>query len=221
MDETHLHPTRARSSPRKGGPLLVFLIVCLVLVGVLDLILWISIGYTLLGGPSGDNAGNPVPRASASGGAVASEAPAGEEDASEEGREALLAYIQDMAEPGNLENAFRESQDNALGDGDIEDTDAAYAELSERAIPLCRQLNEAVRAISPSDPDISALHALYLDYAAKALEGLETQASALSRQDAGQASAAKDLINEANELGASFEQTLRALARERGVDLNG
>lgn len=220
MDEIHLHPTRARSSPRKGGPLLVFLIVCLVLVGVLDLILWICIGYTLLAGPSGDNAGNPVPRASASGGAVASAASAGEEDAGEEGREALLAYLQDMAEPTNLENAFRESQNSIIGNDDMDDA-AAYAELSERAIPLCRQLNEAVRAISPSDPDISALHAIYLDYAAKALGGLEAQASALSSQDAGQASAAKDLINEANELGASFEQTLRALARERGVDLNG
>lgn len=220
MDETHLHPTRARSSPRKGGPLLVFLIVCLVLVGVLDLILWISIGYTLLAGPSGDNAGNPVPRASASGGAVASEAPAGEEDASEEGREALLAYIQDMAEPGNLENAFRESQNSIIGNDDMDDA-AAYAELSERAIPLCRQLNEAVRAISPSDPDISALHAIYLDYAAKALEGLEAQASALSSQDADQFSAANDLINEATELGAHGRQVLQALARERGVDLNG
>lgn len=220
MDEIHLHPTRARSSPRKGGPLLVFLIVCLVLVGVLDLILWICIGYTLLAGPSGDNAGNPVPRVPASGGAVASEAPVGEEDASEEGREALLAYLQDMAEPTNLENAFRESQNSIIGNDDMDDA-AAYAELSERAIPLCRQLNEAVRAISPSDPDISALHAIYLDYAAKALEGLEAQASALSSQDADQFSAANDLIDEATELGASYAQALQALARERGVDLNG
>lgn len=220
MDEIHLHPTRARSSPRKGGPLLVFLIVCLVLVGVLDLILWICIGYTLLAGPSGDNAGNPVPRASASGGAVASAASAGEEDAGEEGREALLAYLQDMAEPTNLENAFRESQNSIIGNDDMDDA-AAYAELSERAIPLCRQLNEAVRAISPSDPDISALHAIYLDYAAKALEGLEAQASALSSQDADQFSAANDLIDEATELGASYAQALQALARERGVDLNG
>lgn len=220
MDETHLHPTRARSSPRKGGPLLVSLIVCLVLVGVLDLILWICIGYTLLAGPSGGNAGNPVPRASASGGAVTSAAPAGEEDAGEEGREALLAYLQDMAEPINLENAFRESQNSIIGNDDMDDA-AAYAELSERAIPLCRQLNEAVQAISPSDPDISALHALYLDYAAKALEGLEAQASALSNQDADQFSAANDLIDEATELGARGRQVLQALARERGVDLNG
>lgn len=220
MDETHLHPTRARSSPRKGGPLLVSLIVCLVLVGALDLILWICIGYTLLAGPSGGNAGNPVPRASASGGAVTSAAPAGEEDAGEEGREALLAYLQDMAEPINLENAFRESQNSIIGNDDMDDA-AAYAELSERAIPLCRQLNEAVQAISPSDPDISALHALYLDYAAKALEGLEAQASALSNQDADQFSAANDLIDEATELGARGRQVLQALARERGVDLNG
>lgn len=220
MDETPLHPTRARSSPRKGGPLLVSLIVCLVLVGVLDLILWICIGYTLLAGPSGGNAGNPVPRASASGGAVTSAAPAGEEDAGEEGREALLAYLQDMAEPINLENAFRESQNSIIGNDDMDDA-AAYAELSERAIPLCRQLNEAVQAISPSDPDISALHALYLDYAAKALEGLEAQASALSNQDADQFSAANDLIDEATELGARGRQVLQALARERGVDLNG
>lgn len=220
MDETHLHPTRARSSPRKGGPLLVSLIVCLVLVGVLDLILWICIGYTLLAGPSGGNAGNPVPRASASGGAVTSAAPAGEEDAGEEGREALLAYLQDMAEPINLENAFRESQNSIIGNDDMDDA-AAYAELSERAIPLCRQLNEAVQAISPSDPDISALHALYLDYAAKALEGLEAQASALSNQDADQFSAANDLIDEATELGARGRQVLQALAQERGVDLNG
>lgn len=220
MDETHLHPTRARSSPRKGGPLLVSLIVCLVLVGVLDLILWICIGYTLLATPSGGNAGNPVPRASASGGAVTSAAPAGEEDTGEEGREALLAYLQDMAEPINLENAFRESQNSIIGNDDMDDA-AAYAELSERAIPLCRQLNEAVQAISPSDPDISALHALYLDYAAKALEGLEAQASALSNQDADQFSAANDLIDEATELGARGRQVLQALARERGVDLNG
>lgn len=219
MDETHLHPTRARSAPRKGGPLLVSLIVCLVLVGVLDLILWICIGYTLLATPSGGNAGNPVPRASASGGAVTSVAPAGEEDTGEEGREALLAYLQDMAEPINLENAFQESQNSIIGNDDMDDA-AAYAELSERAIPLCRQLNEAVQAISPSDPDISALHALYLDYAAKALEGLEAQASALSNQDADQFSAANDLIDEATELGARGRQVLQALARERGVDLN-
>lgn len=217
-----VHPTRAEPSPtRKGGPLLAFLIVCLVLVGILDLILWICIGYVLLAGPSSGSAGDPAPRASASGGAVASTAPADEEDAGEEGREALLAYIQDMAEPVKLENAFWESQNSAWGNGDIEDTDAAYAELSERAIPLCRQLNEAVQAISPGDPDISAIHALYLDCAAKALEGVEAQASALNSQDADQFSAANDLIDEANEVGASYAQALQALARERGVDLNG
>ena len=44
-------PARPDTAPRKGSPLLAFLTVLLILVGVADLALWGLAGFYFLGGP--------------------------------------------------------------------------------------------------------------------------------------------------------------------------
>lgn len=200
---------------RKGSPLLVFLTVLLVLVGIADLILWSVVGYYFL-----------LSRQSGSGGALvqvvsAAGAPAGDAAASGggEGREELLSYIQEMSGVMEQENAVLESYGSVSG-ANYTDDNAMYTEVSQHTIPLCQELNEKVLAIAPSDAEIAEAHEIYRDYITKHLNAYTMLTSALSSQDAAQASEANDLINEANDLAVRYQQALRSLAEERDVPLN-
>lgn len=202
---------KAPSIPRQRSPLLAFLIVLLVLVGIGDILLWGMAGYYFVQEiRDGHSAG--ITQSSASSGAAA-----GGEDS--EKQEALLAYLQEMSEVGNLENEMRESNASVVGENYTDDA-AMYAEISEHTLPLCRQIDEKTAAIVPSDPEILQLHEIYRDYVTKCLNGFNMLTSALEDQDAAKADEANTLINETVDLGTNFQQVLRSLAEERGVTLN-
>ena len=204
---------------RDGSPLLVVLTVILILIGIIDVVLWGVVGYYALQGtqqsvpPNGAaDGGEPA----ASNGEPASD---GEASDSAEKREALMAYIQELAEIEPLEAEVMESFASVSGTNYTDD-DTMYAEITERTLPLCQQMNEKVLEIVSGDPEIEELCKMHRDYVTKWLNALGTLASALSNQDTAQATEANNQINAANDLAADFQQAVRSLAEERNVTLN-
>lgn len=157
---------------RKGSPLVTVLTVLLILVGIADLFLWGLAGYYLLQGPQTPSGGGTVQSAPAGGtsaqsapagaspqstppGGAASPAPptpGGGDDAA--GREALEAYIQSVSTIVTLEDQVQASFGSVSGTNFTDDP-TMYTEITENTVPLCQQLNEAVLAINPSDPEIA------------------------------------------------------------------
>lgn len=234
-------PPPAAGPAPKGGPLLAILTVLLILIGIADLFLWGLAGYYLIqstrsqpsGGtvqsaPAGGTtaqslsaAGGTLPQNTPSGGA-ASPAPPTPPSAGGDGaaaREALEAYIQSLSTAFQLDNQMQESYQSVAGTNYTDD-ETTYTEISERTLPLCQQLNEAVLAITPSDPEISQLHGIFRDYVTKYVNALSMLTSAIVDQDTSQLTQANDLINEASDLVVSYHQTLQTLASQRGVSLN-
>lgn len=197
-------------APRKGSALVVFLTVLLVLVGIADVILWGIAGYYLLLNAA-DGGGEPA--RVVSGEPAASDTGSGDEAK----REALEAYLREMSDVVKLETEMRESHARAI---EAEEGAAAYAELTEHAIPLCQQMNESVLKISSSDPEIGELCEMYRDYVTKYLNSLNTLASAVENGDTALVNEANSQVNEASDVVASYVQKLQTLSAERNVPLN-
>lgn len=197
-------------APRKGSALVVFLTVLLVLVGIADVILWGIAGYYLLLNAA-DGGGEPAQVVS--GEPAASDTGSGDEAK----REALEAYLREMSDVVKLETEMRESHARAI---EAEEGAAAYAELTEHAIPLCQQMNESVLKISSSDPEIGELCEMYRDYVTKYLNSLNTLASAVENGDTALVNEANSQVNEASDVVASYVQKLQTLSAERNVPLN-
>lgn len=197
-------------APRTGSALVVFLTVLLVLVGIADVILWGIAGYYLLLNAA-DGGGEPA--------RVVSGEPAASDTGSggEAKREALEAYLREMSDVVKLETEMRESHARAI---EAEEGTAAYAELTEHAIPLCQQMNESVLKISSSDPEIGELCEMYRDYVTKYLNSLNTLASAVENGDTALVNEANSQVNEASDVVASYVQKLQTLSAERNVPLN-
>lgn len=234
---------------RKGSPLVTVLTVLLILVGIADLFLWGLAGYYLLQStrsqPSGGDvqsvpAGGTTAQSPSAGGTAPQSAPAaagtspqstpaggaaspapptpgGGDDAA--AREALEAYIQSVSTIVTLEDQVQASFGSVSGTNFTDDP-TMYTEITENTVPLCQQLNEAVLAINPSDPEIAQAHEIYRDYVTSYLNALTMLSSALSNQDVDQVTRANEMINATNDLANDFQQALQTLASQRGVTLN-
>lgn len=205
----------ADSQPaKKGSPLLGFLTVLLILVGIIDVILWGVAGYYLIQNAQNKGGGESVQSVSAGGQSSGQAAgDSGQQDA-------LRSYLQQMAGISDQETAVISSFGSVSGTNYTDDA-AMYAEISEHTLPLCQQLNEQVLAIVPSDPEISQVHGIYRDYVTSYLNALSTLSSAIDNGDSAQAVEANNLINATNDTAVSYQQALRKLADQRGVTLNG
>ena len=201
-------------APRKGSALVVFLTVLLVLVGIADVILWGIAGYYLLLNAA-DGGGEPARVVSGEPAQSASDTGTASDDGAK--REALEAYIREMSDVVKLETEMRESHARAI---EADEGAAAYAELTEHAIPLCQQMNESVLKISSSDPEIGELCEMYRDYVTKYLNSLNTLASAVENGDTALVNEANSQVNEASDVVASYVQKLQTLSAERNVPLN-
>ena len=205
----------ASGAPRRGGALLVFLTVLLILVGIADVILWGVAGYYFLRNAQDGDVSiqsvstNTDAANSASGGPAASDGRAKQE--------ALEAYIREMSDVVKLENEMRESHAKAI---EADEGADAYAELTGRTIPLCQQMNESVLKITSGDPEIGELCEMYRDYITKYINSLNTLVSAVESGDTALVNEAKVLVNEASDVVANYVQKLQALAQERNVPLN-
>lgn len=212
-------PETADTAKNKN-PLLVVLTVLLILVGIIDLALWGVVGYYAFQSAQQSAPSNGT---QTDGGAPASvETPAGDgEDSDDDGkREALIAYIQDLAELESLETEMLESFASVSGENYTDD-EAMYTEITERTLPLCQQMNEKVSEIVPGDSEIEELCNMHQDYVARWLNALTMTVSALSSQDAAQAAEANNQMRAADDLATEFHQALRSLAEERNVSLDG
>lgn len=201
-------------APRTGSALVVFLTVLLVLVGIADVILWGIAGYYLLLNAA-DGGGEPAQVVSGEPAQSASDTGTASDDGAK--REALEAYLREMSDVVKLETEMRESHARAI---EAEEGAAAYAELTEHAIPLCQQMNESVLKISSSDPEIGELCEMYRDYVTKYLNSLNTLASAVENGDTALVNEANSQVNEASDVVASYVQKLQTLSAERNVPLN-
>lgn len=209
----------ASGASREGSPLLAFLIVLLILVGIADMILWGVVGYYFLQNDRNSSGGAPVqttPAAVTPSGAEETGSPA---DGDEVKREALIAYIEELNEIAPLEDAMRESLASVIGTNYTDDA-VMYAEITERTLPLCQQMNERILEIVPGDAEIGALCEMHRNYATKCLNALNAILSALDNQDDAQFDEANSLLNETFSMGPDFRLTLQRLAEERNVPLN-
>lgn len=208
----------APRKPKKDSPLLPILTVFLIMVGIADAVLWGVAGYYFFQNSKSET---PAVQDVSAGGAPAQNTASGGGETSDDDeakREALEAYIREIADAAKVENEMRESQAKAI------EADAgadAYVELTERTIPLCQQLNERVLKITSRDPEIGELCEMYRDYVTKYLNSLNTLASAVENEDTALVNEANVLVNEASDVAMNHVQKLQALAEERNVSLNG
>lgn len=207
-------PAPVQPAPaRKGSPLLTFLTVLLVLVGVADAILWGVVGYHALRNYLDGNGGQPAQAVSAEGTANGGETGGAEE------QEALLAYLQEIDEAWDLATEVTGRWNRIQNESGMDDA-AIYTEISENLLPLCRQLKEKVDAVAPSDPEISEVHAIYRQNAAEYLDAMTMLLSALNNQDEAQLEEASDLFTQTIASATSYNQGIQRLADARNVPLD-
>lgn len=94
--------TAASGNSRQGSPLLVFLTVLLVLVGIVDVILWGVVGYYFLRDHQNGNRSEAFPNALVGGPLADTGEPSG---GSAAGGDALAAYIQEITGAEEQERA--------------------------------------------------------------------------------------------------------------------
>lgn len=207
---------------RRNSPLVVFLTVLLILVGMIESALLGIAGYCAFQNSRGVGGGATVQSVPSGGTASNSGAASGGGQASDgaEAQEALTSYIQQMSGVLEQAQAVTDSFGSVSGTSYTDD-ESMYNEVSQNTIPLCQRLNEMALAITTRDAEISSLHATFRDYVTKMLNALGMLTSALSEQDAARSAEANDLINEANDLATSYQQQLQRLAQQRGVSLTG
>ena len=136
-------------------------------------------------------------------------------------QDALIDYINnDMAEINELEIEMLESYKSVIGDNYIDD-ETTYTELNTVTLPLCRELNGKATDIQPDDREIAEAHRLYRNYTAKMMNAFNTMLDALEKQDRSIITQANDMIIEAEDLYAQYEQKILDLAEERNVTFGG
>lgn len=212
-------PPATPETKQKSSPLLVFLTVLLILVGIIDAMLWGVAGYYLLQKNVQIGTGGGAAQSASSGGAPAqggSGSDASSDDAAK--REAMEAYIREMAKIADLETEVLASHNSVVEENYTDDA-AVYAEFTGRTLSLCQQLVEKSSAISSDDPEIAELHKIYQDWANLLLDSITTMISAIDNQDQAGSDQYEKLRNEASQLENRYKQGLQTLAKERGVSL--
>ena len=212
-------PPATPETKQKSSPLLVFLTVLLILVGIIDAMLWGVAGYYLLQKNVQIGSGGGAVQSASSGGAPAQDG-SGSDVSSDDAakREAMEAYIREMAKIADLETEVLASHNSVVAENYTDDA-AVYAEFTGRTLSLCQQLVEKSSAISSDDPEIAELHKIYQDWAKLFLDSITTMISAIDNQDQAGSDEYEKLRNEASQLENRYKQGLQTLAKERGVSL--
>ena len=212
-------PPATPETKQKSSPLLVFLTVLLILVGIIDAMLWGVAGYYLLQKNVQIGSGGGAVQSASSGGAPAQDG-SGSDVSSDDAakREAMEAYIREMAKIADLETEVLASHNSVVAENYTDDA-AVYAEFTGRTLSLCQQLVEKSSAISSDDPEIAELHKIYQDWANLLLDSITTMISAIDNQDQAGSDEYEKLRNEASQLENRYKQGLQTLAKERGVSL--
>ncbi len=212
-------PPATPETKQKSSPLLVFLTVLLILVGIIDAMLWGVAGYYLLQKNVQIGSGGGAVQSASSGGAPAQDG-SGSDVSSDDAakREAMEAYIREMAKIADLETEVLASHNSVVAEN-YTDAAAVYAEFTGRTLSLCQQLVEKSPAISSDDPEIAELHKIYQDWANLLLDSITTMISAIDNQDQAGSDEYEKLRNEASQLENRYKQGLQTLAKERGVSL--
>lgn len=212
-------PPATPETKQKSSPLLVFLTVLLILVGIIDAMLWGVAGYYLLQKNVQIGSGGGAVQSASSGGAPAQDG-SGSDVSSDDAakREAMEAYIREMAKIADLETEVLASHNSVVAENYTDDA-AVYAEFTGRTLSLCQQLVEKSSAISSDGPEIAELHKIYQDWANLLLDSITTMISAIDNQDQAGSDEYEKLRNEASQLENRYKQGLQTLAKERGVSL--
>lgn len=212
-------PPATPETKQKSSPLLVFLTVLLILVGIIDAMLWGVAGYYLLQKNVQIGTGGGAAQSASSGGAPAQGGSGPDASSDDEAkREALEAYIREMVKIVDLETEVLASHNSVVAENYTDDA-AVYAEFTGRTLSLCQQLVEKSSAISSDDPEIAELHKIYQDWANLLLDSITTMISAIDNQDQAGSDEYEKLRNEASQLENRYKQGLQTLAKERGVSL--
>lgn len=212
-------PPATPETKQKSSPLLVFLTVLLILVGIIDAMLWGVAGYYLLQKNVQIGSGGGAAQSASSGGAPAQDG-SGSDVASDDAakREAMEAYILEMAKIADLETEVLASHNSVVEENYTDDA-AVYAEFTGRTLSLCQQLVEKTSAISSDDPEIAELHKIYQDGAKLLLDSVTSTISAIDNQDQTWSDKQEKCLDEFNKQGNLFKQRYQGLAEERGVSL--
>ena len=137
-------------------------------------------------------------------------------------QEELLNYVNgdDGKEMYELQKKLIESYGSVTGDN-YKDDDTMYQEFEKNTITYANDLNEKATKIASSieDEKLGAAHEKYLKYTSTMQSALTKFVEALKEQDPEKATAANDLISEANQYSMDYNDELEKLASEYGVEL--
>ena len=127
-------PPATPETKQKSSPLLVFLTVLLILVGIIDAMLWGVAGYYLLQKNVQIGSGGGAVQSASSGGAPAQDG-SGSDVSSDDAakREAMEAYIREMAKIADLETEVLASHNSVVAENYTDDA-AVYAEFTGRTL---------------------------------------------------------------------------------------
>ena len=198
----------ASGASRKGSPLLVFLTVLLILVGIADVILWGVVGYYFL--QNHQSGGEPAQAVSAAGGAAGEEGASGDA----EGQDALAVYIQEMEGIWERHDEEREYHNRIIEEMD----DAEFcAEFTRRIIPNYRQVFEDAAKVTSDDPQVAELCEMFQEYGARRMGECEAELSVLETDNWLLNVKTKFSMLKTNSFRDGYWKKLRDLAEERGV----
>ncbi len=188
---------------RKGSPLLVFLTVLLILIGIADVILWGVVGYYFLQGSWSRD--TEAAQTALTGGEAAS--------GGAEGQDPLAVYIQEMQEIWERHDEERDYY-NSIKEMD---EDTFYAELTQRTTPAYRQIFEDAAKVTSEDPEVEKLCEMFQKFGVKRLGDCEAQTSAIEDQSWISQIKTNLSIAATNHYRNSYWKAVRKLAEERGI----
>jgi len=233
--------SQASDDDRKGSPLLVFLTVLLVLVGIADAILWGIVACYFLRCADKEE---PPQAAAVSGeltdsGAVDNGAEAGgaapddgeeppesepladsvEGGSDKESLDPVAAYIRDM---GDILSRHREAEDLFSGNFHYDTPVSDIAELMGQVTPVIRQVVEDAEKVTSDDPEIRGLHQEFRESVRNQLEACEMIDSEIKNDhpEPEELSHAGDIFGQGAmmDIRTVYMAELAAMAQERGID---
>jgi len=140
----------------------------------------------------------------------------------EKTKAAIEKYLnEDLLPLAPLEKEMLESYTSVVGTNYTDDK-TLHTELTTKTLPTAKQLNEGAVALADeiTDPELSEVHKLYLEYVGNLVSGFEIMIEALEKQNIVMITEANTKINDANTVVAEYKDEMGVLIEKYNVSVN-